>query len=226
MNVFTELGGRKIAYTGGEPLIYPALYDVMRHAKSLGLMNAITTNGSLLSYQNEEFYSLVDSLNISVPSFNPSDYHRLTNSSTALDDIINNAVKASGHGLRVKINMVYTRQNAEIINDIAEILSPHGIIIKIMNDMIADEEYYREFLNFAEVFRNDPRIEIESARNPGLSICRICSFSHPTGCPSCRSIWVYPEGRITLCPFDNTGSFLEAGHDIILRCSLRRWKKI
>ena len=217
MNVFAGLGGKKVTYTGGEPLIYPALYDVMRHAKSLGLANAITTNGSLLPLQHEEFYSLADTLNISVPSFNPKDYHRLTGSNTALYDIIDSAVKASEHGLRVKINMVYTGQNAGIIHDMAGILSPHGIIIKLMNDMIADSEYYREFLEFAEGFRNDKRVEIESARNPEHNMCRNCNIPHPTGCPSCRSIWLYPDGRITLCPFDGTGSFLEAGRDVILR---------
>ena len=71
--------------------------------------------------------------------------------------------------------MVYTRQNAEIIHEIAGILSPHGIIIKLMNDMIADIEYYREFLQFVESFKNTPCVEIESARNPGLRICRDCS---------------------------------------------------
>ena len=217
INIFATLGGKKIAYTGGEPLIYPELYDVMRHAKTLGLVNAITTNGSLLGRQREEFYSLADSLNISVPSFNNEDYQKLTGSKTVLDEIIENAVKASELGLVVKINMVYTEQNAEIINETAGKLFSRGIIIKLMNDMLADEEYYKKFLNFTEEFKNDSRVEIESAKNPGLKICRDCKIPHPTGCPSCRSIWIYPDGRITLCPFDDTGSFLDSSYDVILK---------
>ena len=211
VKVFAGLGGKKVTFTGGEPLIYPSLYDILRLSKSLSLVNAITTNGSMLPLQPEEIYALVDSLNISMPSFIPKEYQRLTGSSIPLSDIMNNAVKASKHGLRVKVNMVYTGQDAGIIFDMAGKLSKHGIIIKLMNDMIAGEECYREFLDFAEKFRNDGRIEIESARNPGLLMCRDCRIPHPTGCPSCRSIWVYPDKRITLCPFDES-----AGNDDIL----------
>lgn len=216
VKVFASLGGEKVAYTGGEPLIFPHLLDIMRLSKFLGLRNAVTTNGSMLPLQHEEFYSLADSLNISVPSFVPEEYKRLTSSEYRLDDIIRSAVKASGHGLRVKINTVYARQTPAEIRRMAGTLSTHGITVKLMNDMTADEEYYREFLRLAENFRNDPRIEIESDKNPGLSICHDCRIPHPNGCPSCKSVWVYPDGRITLCPFDDTGSFLEAGHDDIL----------
>ncbi|MBQ9627984.1 MAG: radical SAM protein [Synergistaceae bacterium] len=178
-------------------------------SKSLGLKNLITTNGSMLKFQPEEIYSLVDALNISIPSFNPDEYKRLTRSEQSLSDIVDNAVKACSRGLRGKINMVYTKQDSGTISDIATKLLEQGIVI---NDMIASEEYYREFLKFAEKFRNDSRIEIESARNPGLTMCTDCRITHPTGCPSCRSIWVYPDRRITLCPFDGSkgnGSIFE-----------------
>lgn len=216
VKVFASLGGEKVAYTGGEPLIFPHLLDIMRLSKSLGLKNAITTNGSMLPSQPAEFYALADSLNISVPSFVPEEYSRLTSSEYSPADIIHSAIKAAGHGLRVKINTVFARQNPGTIRRMAEALLPHGIIIKLMNDMTASEEYYREFLGLAEIFRDDTRVEIESAKNPGLEMCRECRIPHPTGCPSCRSVWVYPDGRITLCPFDDTGSFLESGHDNIL----------
>ena len=217
VKVFASLGGGMITCTGGEPLIFPHLLEIIKLSKSLGLKNSITTNGSMLPLQPEEFYSLVNSLNISVPSFIPEEYTQLTSSKCDPNDIIRNAIKAVEHGLRVKINTIYTQQNPATIKHIAETLSSHGIIIKLMNNMTADEEYYRKFLRLAENFRDDPRIEIESTRNPGLAMCMNCRIPHPNGCPSCSSVWTYPDGRITLCPFDNTGSFLESRHDIILR---------
>ncbi len=95
VKIFASLGGEKVAYTGGEPLIFPQLLEIMRLSKSLGLKNAITTNGSMLPFQPEEFYSLADSLNISVPSFVPEEYTRLTSSEYSLDSIIQSAVKAA-----------------------------------------------------------------------------------------------------------------------------------
>lgn len=217
VKVFASLGGKMIHYTGGEPLIFPHLLEIMKLSKSLGLKNALTTNGSMLPLQPEKFYSLVNSLNISVPSFIPEEYVQLTSSKYGLNDIIRNAIKAVRRGLHVKINTIYIQQNPATIKHIAETLSSHGIIIKLMNDMTADEEYYHKFLRFAENFRYDQRIEIESNRNPGLAMCMNCQIPHPNGCPSCSSVWIYPDGRITLCPFDHTESFLKSEHDSILK---------
>lgn len=77
VKIFALLGGEKVACTGGEPLIFPHLPDIMRLSKSLGLINSITTNGYILHLQPEEFYSLADSMNISVTSFVQEEYSRL-----------------------------------------------------------------------------------------------------------------------------------------------------
>ena len=42
-----ELGYRGIAFSGGEPLVYPGLVEVLSYAKALGLHTSVTTNGTL-----------------------------------------------------------------------------------------------------------------------------------------------------------------------------------
>ena len=42
------LGFDVIAVSGGEPFLYPHLTDVLRHARSVGLRTAVTTNGTCL----------------------------------------------------------------------------------------------------------------------------------------------------------------------------------
>ena len=103
ITAFASLGGCKVTYTGGEPLMYPELCRIMRLVHSLNMENSITTNGSLLALQDEEFFTLADALNISIPSFNPEEYTRLTGG-TSLDDVKRSAVKCAGLGLKVKIN--------------------------------------------------------------------------------------------------------------------------
>jgi Fe-coproporphyrin III synthase len=43
-----HLGYRAVAFSGGEPLIYPGLTEALRQAKALGLRTSVTTNGTLL----------------------------------------------------------------------------------------------------------------------------------------------------------------------------------
>lgn len=213
MKAFASSGGRKVTYTGGEPLIYPELFRVLRLAKLLGLVNSITTNGSMLKHQDNEFYSLTDCLNISIPSFDPEEYTRLTGSKS-LEDVKHSAVYASGLGLKVKINSVWAEGREQMINEMVKFFAPHGIIIKVMNDMLGGKDYYALFMKYAEQFRNDDRIEIECALNPGYSFCRDCTVTRNSSCPSCRSVWVYPDGRITLCPFCDTKSYLSSYQEI------------
>ena len=42
------MGYRAVAFSGGEPLIYPGLMDALRRATALGLKAGVTTNGTLL----------------------------------------------------------------------------------------------------------------------------------------------------------------------------------
>ena len=209
MRIFASLGGSKLTCTGGEPLLYPELLRVLRAAKSLGLAVSITTNGSLLTRQPTEFYSLTDALNISIPSFSPDEYINLTHG-TSLESVKVGAVRSAELGLKVKINCVYSQGRELMIDEMVEYFAPHGITIKLMNDMLAGEEYYSAFMEYASRFRNVPGMEIECALNPGYTFCQDCRITRNTSCPSCRSVWVYPDGRITLCPFDETGSYLRS----------------
>jgi cyclic pyranopterin phosphate synthase len=41
-----KIGVKKLAFTGGEPLLYPHLYNLVKHADETGLLTYVTTNGT------------------------------------------------------------------------------------------------------------------------------------------------------------------------------------
>jgi MoaA/NifB/PqqE/SkfB family radical SAM enzyme len=41
-----SVGIRKIAFTGGEPLLYPKIYDLVKYANDIDLHTYVTTNGT------------------------------------------------------------------------------------------------------------------------------------------------------------------------------------
>jgi MoaA/NifB/PqqE/SkfB family radical SAM enzyme len=62
-----ELGYRTVSVSGGEPLLYPALAEVLDVSKRLGLRTTVTTNGTVLSPRRlDPVAGVVDLLAISV----------------------------------------------------------------------------------------------------------------------------------------------------------------
>jgi MoaA/NifB/PqqE/SkfB family radical SAM enzyme len=61
------LGYRQLAVSGGEPLLYKPLIDLLAHARHLGMLNTVTTNGTLITPNRWKLIApLVDVLAISI----------------------------------------------------------------------------------------------------------------------------------------------------------------
>ena len=100
-----ELGINKIRLTGGEPLIYPNLIELINKIKSLPnkISVHITTNGILLKEMAKELVEAgVDSINISMDSLDRDKYREITrggalsrvlNGIKALEDLNFNSIK-------------------------------------------------------------------------------------------------------------------------------------
>ena len=49
LHLLAAAGVRYVVYTGGEPLLYPHLLDILSEARELGIQNLLCTNGRLLN---------------------------------------------------------------------------------------------------------------------------------------------------------------------------------
>src|SRR5436190_4141572 len=47
-----DLGYRQLALSGGEPLLYPDLDELLVRARALGMLTSLTSNGTLISERN------------------------------------------------------------------------------------------------------------------------------------------------------------------------------
>jgi len=67
--LLADAGCRKITFEGGEPLLYPRIFDLVDVAKEVGLTTCLVTNGSLLtSAKLERLSETLDWLGLSVDS--------------------------------------------------------------------------------------------------------------------------------------------------------------
>ena len=117
--VITELaalGFKKINFAGGEPLLRKDLPELIRYAKSLGLVTSIITNGQLITAGwIESVSSHLDQIGISVDSALPERRalmgRAIQGRPLSNDDYLQRATLVHGANISLKINSVVTAQN-------------------------------------------------------------------------------------------------------------------
>jgi radical S-adenosyl methionine domain-containing protein 2 len=117
--VVTELaalGFKKINFAGGEPLLRKDLPELIRYAKSLGLVTSIITNGQLITAGwIESVSSHLDQVGISVDSALPERRalmgRAIQGRPLSNDDYLQRATLVHAANISLKINSVVTAQN-------------------------------------------------------------------------------------------------------------------
>ena len=129
-------GVTHITWTGGEALLYPDLYKLIKFSKENGVYNRVITNGKLL-VDNYDVLNYLSDLTISLDSIRPQTNLKLgrgekhfENIKNILDYIQNGKYKK----LKVNVNTVVNKQNINEIKELGEFLNQYKIgIWKLYN---------------------------------------------------------------------------------------------
>lgn len=125
-----KLGFEKINFAGGEPLLRKDLPELIRYAKSLGLVTSIISNGQLITADwIKSVYGHLDQIGISVDSALPSrrvQMGRAINGKPLTnDDYLDRSALIRLANISLKINSVVTAQNFdEDMSDFIRQLAP------------------------------------------------------------------------------------------------------
>lgn len=71
-----RLGVKVVDFTGGEPLIYKKLPEVLRAAKEMGFFTSIANTGTLYPNKAKELAGLIDDLKFSLSTIDPDSYKK------------------------------------------------------------------------------------------------------------------------------------------------------
>jgi MoaA/NifB/PqqE/SkfB family radical SAM enzyme len=120
------IGYGAVAFSGGEPLIYPGLTTALTRAKALGVITSLTTNGTLLDRARvDELRDLVDVLAVSLDG-PPNLHNRMRGSSTAFDRMLSGVANAQAAGIRIGFIHTLTRESWEHLPWLAEFAHRNG----------------------------------------------------------------------------------------------------
>lgn len=110
-----SIGITKINLAGGEPMLYPYLYELCDIVKSLGFTLSIVTNGSLITMENfGKLAQYIDWLGLSIDSPDEEDeilVGRHCSGVNHLEHVTELAELAHELGIKVKLNITVLRQS-------------------------------------------------------------------------------------------------------------------
>ncbi len=120
------LGLWQFVISGGEPLLFPDLEDVVKALQPDKFYISISTNGHFLTKEKAEWLKSigVDRLKISVDNINPEKHDSNRNNEGAYDKAINALFFAKEAGLSVVMQSVFT--NDSTIAEDSELLAKYG----------------------------------------------------------------------------------------------------
>jgi len=163
-----------MVFSGGEPLCRGDLFELISHAKSLGIIPALATNGTLIDATIAERIHDAGIMRVSVSLDGAtSEVH---NKLRQLDGSFESAIEGIGH-LRDKkvpfqINMTLTRHNAHQVEDIYNLAKSLGAVaVHIFmlvpvgcgqslaeTDMLTPQQYEQKMM---DIYRLDNRGELQ-----------------------------------------------------------------
>ena len=219
INGLSQVGIKKIKFTGGEPLLYPHLIELIKYAHYECNIDdiSITTNGIGL---NEIAYELkrsgLKSVNISLDSLKSYKYKSITRGGN-LTDVLKSINRCLELGIKVKINcVVIKRFNDDEVYDFIEMANYYPIDVRFIELMpLGEGEYFYEngYFNISNFINDiDELYKIEDEKG---STARLYQAKYAKGrigiitpiscqfCNTCNRIRISSDGKIKLCLHSN-----------------------
>lgn len=201
INAYASTNGGTVCFSGGEPTLYSQFSNLLSYVNRIGLSSQLTTNGSLLHLYTDEQLRNIGILHISLHSLTEQIYNKITrpenkNSFSHIKQSLNRLMNLN---IKFTINAVYLDEYPNEIEKIIRYCEEKNIDIQIMNNMLADSNYYLNYYKFI----NEPRKEISLVKtrkntNPSFIFCNECEKN--MNCASTRAIWCFPNKNISICP--------------------------
>jgi pyrroloquinoline quinone biosynthesis protein E len=129
-----SLGALNLSLTGGEPLAHPHFFEIAAHARSLGFVIRIKTNGHAVRetvarrIREEVDPFLVE---VSIHGAQAETHDRQTRVAGSFERLVANIRTMKSLGLRVKANSVLTRWNEDEVEDMLGLYDELDIAFQI-----------------------------------------------------------------------------------------------
>ena len=118
-----------VTFTGGEPLLYPNIIELLKYAKEKGIKSKIITNGEILAKnpQMREIYDYLDSITLSIDSIDNDINEKLGRGYNHYAEIKEVLDSLKNKELKVNINTVVSKVNLDSLEDLGKFLKDYNL---------------------------------------------------------------------------------------------------
>ena len=130
LEVLSKLSIDKISWTGGEPLLYPNLIELLKISKLYLIKNNLLTNGKLLSREKIlELEPYLDYITLSYDSNNSNTFEIMGRGKKHGINVIQilDYIKDNNINIKIKINTLVSKMNKDEVIDIGKLLEKYNI---------------------------------------------------------------------------------------------------
>ncbi|HPE29372.1 MAG TPA: radical SAM protein [Candidatus Mcinerneyibacteriales bacterium] len=213
-----------VDFTGGEPLLYEPLPELLKTAKELGFKTSVTTNTLLYPRRAEEIAGLVDFLLFSLDG--TREFHDRNRGIAAYDRVLESLDKARSLGEWPDLLMTVTHDNIKMIPHVASVAATFDLILQINpvfsyfgNEGLSldDISLVNEYAVYSKIYMNRAQMRL------------IASGGNRSIDPRCRAVSsqvvINPEGEMLLPCYHKAVDSIPVAGSLEKACgsSLRRW---
>ena len=132
-------GVRTLVYTGGEPLVRPDIFELLKHSKDVGFANIIATNGTLIdeemAFKLKEHGVVCNA--ISLDAANPGIHNYIRNSPDVFDLALRGIEATKKAGILLKINATAMEINMPCLPELIDFADKQDASIMLMYQLVA-----------------------------------------------------------------------------------------
>ncbi|MBT8401786.1 MAG: GTP 3',8-cyclase MoaA [Rhodothermia bacterium] len=219
--LFVEAGVRKIRLTGGEPLVRRDVEKLAERLAAIGPLEslAITTNGILLDRKGAALRDAgVDSLNISLDTFRPDRFFRITRR-RGLERVLASIESALELGFDpVKVNCVVMRGiNDDELTDFVAYTESMPVQVRFIEYMPFSGNGWNDaqFVSYSEMMiaiedRYGPLTALQNGANDTTRSFKVAGWAGSIGfitsmsdhfCGTCNRLRLTADGNLKVCLF-------------------------
>lgn len=173
IDVFSEMGGRQITFTGGEVLLHNELFDILNYSRQKDLKISIFSN--LIALTDKQILHLkdlgIDDIQVSLYGINPQIHDSITKVPGSCFRTIQSLEKLKKAGLPVRIACSVLRENHKDVINVLKYAKSLNVLLDIELNITAREDCSNDNL-VHRLAIEEMRFVLEELYNCDSDFCR------------------------------------------------------
>lgn len=200
-----SLGARILTLTGGEPILHPNIFDIIKYAYDIGFYKVLTSTKATLITKDVALklrQAGLKEIQVSIDSNDAEIYEKLVGKTNTYSKMIQGLYNLMYFGFNVQVKAVVTINNINYVPQLCEDMLYNGVHNISAEIVIPTGKAVKDMMPSQTQINNleDKLKIIQEKRNLNYEILKYREFGKPGKCSGAiSSIAIFSNGDVALC---------------------------